>query len=115
MGFFSAGSAQAAAEQAVIAHFENAEKDWEKFFEWEARLEDAVKKSGDGEYDGNELAADDSDGTIYLYGPDADRLFAVAKPYLQSAAFLKNIQVTLRYGDVKDKTARTVTLSIGKH
>jgi hypothetical protein len=35
---------------------------------------------------------------MYMYGPSADALFAVVKPHLLGARFLKGIEVTLRYG-----------------
>jgi hypothetical protein len=97
----------------VIVHFDCGHKDWKPFFQFEELLEDAIKKSGAGDYDGNELAVDGSDGSLYMYGPDADKLFAVAKPILLSTALLKNVTVTLRYGSVKDKLARVVTVRLG--
>ena len=106
-------AAASTAEQAVIVHFDYGHKDWSPFFQFEKLLEGAVNKSGVGKYDGNELAVDGSDGSLYMYGPDADKLFAVAKPILQSTALLKNITVTLRYGSVEDKLARVVKVRVG--
>jgi hypothetical protein len=48
-----------------------------------------------------------------MYGPDADKLFAVAKPILLSTRLLKNVRVVLRYGRVDDKSAREVTVRPG--
>jgi len=101
-----------ASEQAVIVHFDYGNPDWKPFFKFQERLESAIKRSGAGDYDGNELAVDGSDGTLYMYGPDADKLLAVAKPILLSADFLKNITVTLRYGGVEDKLAREVKVRL---
>jgi hypothetical protein len=101
-----------APEQAVIVHFDYGNADWKPFFEFEKTLEDAISKSGAGDYDGNELAVDGRDGSLYMYGPDADKLFEVAKPILLSTALLKNITVTLRYGSVKDKLARVVKVRL---
>ena len=99
-------------EQAVIVHFDYGNPDWKPFFAFEKTLEDAIGKSGVGDYDGNELAVDGSDGSLYMYGPDADKLFAIAKPILLSTTLLKNVTVTLRYGDVKDKLARVVKVRL---
>ena len=109
----SASEAVASApEQAVIAHFDYGNTVWKPFFAFEKTLEDAINKSGAGDYDGNELAVDGSGGTLYMYGPDADKLLAVAKPILLSTALLKNVTVTLRYGSVKDKLARVVKVRL---
>jgi hypothetical protein len=72
-----------APEQAVLVHFDYGHSDWAPFFSFEKGLEDAIAESGAGDYDGNELAVDGSDGTLYMYGPDADKLFAVAWEYLR--------------------------------
>jgi len=37
------------------------------------------------ELDGNEVAADGSGGTLYMYGLDANRLFETVKPYWKDA------------------------------
>jgi hypothetical protein len=75
----AAETAASAPEQAVIVHFDYGNADWKPFFAFEKTIEDAISKSGAGDYDGNELAVDGSDGTLYMYGPDADKLLAVAK------------------------------------
>jgi hypothetical protein len=93
-------------EEAVIVHFDYGQSDWSEFFEFEKDLEAAIAEAAVGEYDGNELATDGSDGSMYMYGPDADALFAIVKPRLLSAALLRNVVVTLRYGAVTDPAAR---------
>jgi hypothetical protein len=107
------GTKPSAQQQAVIVHFEYGMPDWNPFLQFEKVLEFKINTSGAGDYDGNELAADGSDGILYMYGPDADKLFAAAKPVLLSTTLLKNVTVTLRYGDVKDKSARVVTVRLG--
>ena len=99
-------------EQAVIVRFNHGQKDWSSFFAFEEKLEKAVNESGLGDYDGNELAVDGSDGTLYMYGPDADKLFAFVKPYLDSAPMLKDIEVTLRYGAADDKNVRRLKVKV---
>jgi hypothetical protein len=89
---------QKAPEHAVIVHFFYGKTDLEPIFILGDTLELAVTKAGAGEYDGNEIAEDGSDGYLYLYGPDADQLFAIVRPILESADFIANATVTLRYG-----------------
>ena len=56
------------------------------------------------------LAVDGSDGTLYMYGPDADRLFAAIKPALEACAFMKGAVAKLRYGppaaDTREREVR---------
>ena len=113
MSVSAAGVAPAHSEQAVLVHFDYGSRDWGPFFQFEERLERAIAASGTGEYDGNELAVDGSDGSLYMYGPDADKLFAVVKPLLESSPLLKHVVVTLRYGNVDDKNAREVRVRVG--
>ena len=102
-----------AAEQAVIVHFDYGNADWAPFFELEKALEASIAAAGVGEYDGNELAADGSDGTLYMYGPNADKLFDVVKPHLASSKLLKNVEVTLRYGAASDLSSRESKVRLG--
>lgn len=80
-------------------------------FDLEEKLENAITYAQAGEYDGNEISVDGSDGSLYMYGPDADRLFSVARPILEPATFMRGAKVTLRYGPQKDDVPmKVVTL-----
>lgn len=104
---------QSAAEHAVIVHFDYGRTDWDPFFEFERAIQAAIEDAGVGEYDGNELAVDGSDGTMYMYGADADKLFEVVRPHLASTKLLRNVEVTLRYGEALDFSAREVKIRLG--
>jgi hypothetical protein len=86
-------------EQAVIVEFQYGQSDLEPLFELEGRLTSAIEAAGAGEYDGNEIAADGSDGSLYMYGPDAARLAEVVRPILEAAPFMKGARVRIRYGE----------------
>jgi hypothetical protein len=105
-----ATSVAQSAEQAVVVHFEHS-GDWADFFQWEPAITQAVSSAG-YEYDGNELAANGADGTIYMYGPDADKLFAVALPFLKRAPFLTHKVATLRYGAATDPQVQKKVVAI---
>ena len=60
----------------------------------------ALEGKGVGEFDGHEIAVDGSDGNIFLYGPDADALFAAIEPVLKSSAVTQGGHATLRYGSL---------------
>ena len=89
-------------EHAVIVHFQYGTTDLQPMFELENQLETAITNANVSEFDGNEIATDGSDGYLYMYGPDADRLFAMVRPVLESARFMKGATVKLRYGPPED-------------
>jgi hypothetical protein len=88
----------AVSEHAVIAHFQYGSTDLSRLFALEEELEQAIVAAGVGEFDGNEVAADGGDGSLYMYGPDADRLFSAVRPVLERTDFMRGARVKLRYG-----------------
>lgn len=98
----SPAAAQSAPEQAVIVRFSYGSTDLTRLFDLESKLESAISAANAGEYDGNEVAADGSDGILYMYGPDADRLFQVVEPILKATPFMNGAKVTIRYGPPAD-------------
>lgn len=89
-------------EHAVIVHFNYGSTDLQPLFALEDELEDAIAAAAAGAYDGNEVAADGSDGFLYMYGPDADKLLAAVKPVLEACEFMRGATVTVRYGPPED-------------
>ena len=79
-------------------HFQYGSTDLARLFAIEERIEKSLVDAHTGEFDGNEVATDGSDGFLYMYGPDADRLFATILPILESCDFIKGATVKLRYG-----------------
>ena len=99
-------------EQAVIVRFEYGQTSLGPLHELEDRLTTAIESAEVGEFDGDEVATDGSDGTLYMYGPDADRLFEVVQPVLASATCIHNAVATIRYGPPGDGTKkREVTIT----
>jgi len=97
-------------EHAVVVHFAYGSRDLTRLFALEKKLEAAIAKAGVGEYDGNEVAVDGSDGYLYMYGPDADRLFEVVKPILQSTPFMHGATAKKRYGPPSDGVKESVVV-----
>lgn len=100
-------------EHAVIVHFQYGSTDLARLFALEEQLEQAIVTANAGEFDGNEVAADGSDGYLYMYGPDADKLFAAVRPVLESAEFMQGARVTLRYGPPSDGV-KEVEVELGR-
>lgn len=96
------GLANAASEHAVLVEFAYGSPDLSRLFALEEQLREAIRAGGVGEYDGNEVATDGSDGTLYIYGPDADVLLATVRPLLEAADFMRGARVKLRYGPPMD-------------
>ncbi|MBX4145104.1 hypothetical protein DD788_28670 [Ralstonia pickettii] len=89
----------------VMVHFDYYEKDKARLHALEQRLDRAVKQAGAGELGETELHRDGNDG----YGASADRLYAIARPILQSSGWLTGTEVTLR----RDAGAETFPLRGG--
>lgn len=88
-------------EHAVLIEFEYGRPDLSELFALEEELEAAIPPEL-GELDGNEVAIDRSDGTLFLYGPDADALWAAIAPVVKAASFMRGATVRLRYGPPED-------------
>jgi hypothetical protein len=100
-------------EEALIVHFDYGRDDWSEYFEFEEQLRKAIDQAGVGEFDGNELAFDGSDGWIYMYAEDIDSLLGVVWPILSNTTVLKNAMATLRYGRADDPLAKEVQVPLG--
>lgn len=99
-------------EHAVIVRFQYGSTDLGVLLGLEKKLEAAIVAAGTGEYDGNEIAADGSHGSLYIYGSDADRLVEVILPILETAPFMAGAEVTKRYGPPEDGV-REVEFKVG--
>ncbi len=89
-------------EQAVIIIFNYGLEEDEPFYELSDRLRTMVDESGLGEYDGHEIAMDNSDVSFYLYGPDAKKLYEVVKETIEKTSFMEGANIRLRLGPPKD-------------
>jgi hypothetical protein len=104
MGFlsrlFAAGKneGKSVPEHSVIVRFRYGATDLSPLFTLEDALEAAISSSSVGEYDGHEVAMDGSDASLYMYGPNADKLLDVVRPILDSSPFMRGAKVTKRYG-----------------
>lgn len=110
--FGSKAALRKAPEHAVIVHFQYGSTDLSRLFQLEEKLEAAIAAANAGEFDGNEVATDGTDGFLYMYGPDADRLFEAIRPVLEAAPFMKGATAKKRYGPPVDGI-REVTVSLG--
>jgi hypothetical protein len=99
-------------KHSVVVAFKYGLPDLTALRDAEGKIEQAILKAGVGEYDGDEIAVDLADGSLYMYGPDADELYAAIRPVLEAVPFMKGATATLRYGGPADG-ARTTTIKVG--
>ena len=85
-------------EHAVVVRFTYGSSDLSRLFALEEQLEGAIAAASVGEFDGNEIATDGTDATLYMFGPNADALSAAVRPTLLSTEFMRGARVSLRYG-----------------
>jgi hypothetical protein len=102
----------AAEEQALIATIKlragdmGSTEEHEHIAALEDQLSDAIKRSGAGEFDGDEYGGGVC--TIYMYGPSAERLFTVTLPILEKFRAAAGSYVIKRYGKPGAKQDRVV-------
>lgn len=89
-------------EHAIIIHFNYGINSLDPLHVLGYKLEDILRTSNVGEFDGHEIAMDDSDGFLYLYGPNAETLFKTIKTTLEETSFMKGAIATLRFGPPED-------------
>lgn len=84
-------------EHAVVVHVTSIGGLDSGLDEIEDRLIEAIDEAGVGEFDGNEVGPDGA--VLYMYGPDADRLWEVIEPVLRSASLGSGSYAVKRYGE----------------
>ena len=96
-------------DHAVIVHLPltgtqfGSEDEREAVYILEDRLTDAIERDRAGEFDGNEFGGGEC--TLYMYGPDADRLFNAVAPLLRLNPLARGGYAVMRYGEASDPLA----------
>jgi len=76
----------------------------------EERLRKEIERAGVGEMDGNEIG--EGECVLFMYGPDADGLFATIASTVRAAPLAKGGWVIKRFGGVDDKNAKQVRIDL---
>ena len=84
------------AEQAVLVYIASLDEET-GLDDIEDPLVEVIEGAGVGEFDGNLIGPDGV--VLYMYGPDADQLWATVAPVLRSAALGPGAYAIKRYGD----------------
>lgn len=88
-------------EEAVIIHLDAVSLPDEIYQQYdlitlEEKIREVLEKQNLGEYDGDESGPGVT--KIYLYGPDAEKMFSSLKPVLKNYPLCKNSKVLIRRG-----------------
>lgn len=110
-------------EQSVIVVFYDlAGKFWTEFsepldpiHELEDQMNAVLEGKDVGVLDGHEVAMDGSEGFFFLYGPDADALYAAIEPTLRASVLAQGGHATLRYGPPALANVRERYIEIKPH
>lgn len=85
--------------QAVLVHLDGRENAIEPRDLWpiEDALMEVIEREGLGEFDGNEVGPEDA--ILFMYGPDAERLFAAIETTLRANPICKGARAVIRRGE----------------
>ncbi|MCC6670906.1 MAG: hypothetical protein IT458_07590 [Planctomycetes bacterium] len=103
MGFFKwlRGKGAKGAEQAVLVHIDGVGLPDHVYEECdlatlEDRLAEALSGQRLGDVDGNEMR--ETTSVVFMYGPDAERMFASVEPVLRAYPLCQGARVEIRRG-----------------
>ena|SRR5688572_12780854 len=103
-------------EQAVIVHLPlsderfGSSEDRDLLVALEGQITKAIEDADAGEFDGDMFG--EGECVLYMYGPDADRLFVAIEPVLRSYALRSGGYAIKRYGEVRDLNAKEVRVEL---
>jgi hypothetical protein len=94
--------------QEVELHFFYGSTNFQYLFALDDVLRHAISDAAVGVYDGHDISEDGSDGTIYIYGPDAEAIHRVIAPLLADSSFMRGATIILWFGPRKWRTPKRV-------
>lgn len=100
-------------EHAVIIHFKYGKNKMDDLYKLRDKIDKQISRKSLGEYDGHEIATDLSDGYLYMYGHNAEKLFTGIKTILEETDFMIGAKAKLRFGPPADGV-KEITIEIGK-
>lgn len=91
-------------DHAVIINFWYGKESDDEFYKMTKALFAFMEGSNIGRYDGHEINIDNTDGTLFFYGENAERLYKHILPELLKYKFLHGSDVYLRFGGFNDES-----------
>jgi hypothetical protein len=93
-------------DHAVIIYFSYGMDSLEPLHTLGFELERIIESADAGRYDGHEIAMDDTEGSYYMYGPNAEKLFKAVKPALENIPWMKGARALLLFGPMGENTSQ---------
>lgn len=100
-------------KHALIIYFNHGIQLLDEIHELENELRRIIEKDNLGIYDGHEVALDNSNGSLYMYGPNAELSFKGVLPTLEKIDFLDGAKAYLRFGPIEEEVME-ITVDIKK-
>ena len=85
------------ADHAVLVHVTSLPDNNAGLDKLEDPLIEAIEAAGVGEFDGNDIGAEGA--VLYMYGPDADRLWEAVEQIVRAAGLGSGSYAVKRYGE----------------
>jgi hypothetical protein len=86
-------------EQSLIIRFLYCYVDLDALHDLEFYLDEFLENNPVGRLDGHEIAMEGVDGLLFLYGPDAQKLFESIKPILLLTPFTSEAEIFIQNGE----------------
>jgi hypothetical protein len=102
-GLFGGARPAVKPKDAVLVHFKLSDREFgtsderDSVHEFTDRLDALILEHQAGEFDGDEFG--NGEGTLFMYGPDADRLYEAVLPALKNWEKLRGGHVIKRYAE----------------
>lgn len=96
----------------VIIQFDYPYDELDELFKLDQELDDAITKNQVGVYDYHEVQIDGADARLYMYGPNAEKLFKVVQPILQQTPYMKGAVALLQFGGIDEKDAKSIEVEL---
>lgn len=112
----SGGKASHVPEHAVIVHLKlsnaafGTKEEMDAIHALSDRLEAKILEARAGEFDGDEFGQGEC--TLYMYGPNADLLFAAVEDEIRASPLSRGGWVIKRYGSAEDKEAKETRINL---
>jgi len=97
-------------EHSVVIYFNYGLEEDGPYWDLGMELEKILRVNRLGVYDGHEIAMDNTDGSYYMYGPNAELIFKAIKPTLENVDFMKGATAVLSFG--RDENAPVLEVEI---
>ena len=101
-------------KQSVIVEFYYGMDELDALHELALKLIRITEEARVGIYDGHETNMDGTDGTLFLYGKNAEMLFKAVKPELERTDFLKGATAHLFFGSFLEVGVKSIEVKIGE-